>query len=187
MDAPQLAALLGSDAPGDRAQALAALEAVSDVALAVACVAPLTAVFARPVEEVGAAELQRACLALAHMTSLDCVAVGGEWMKGGKIWAVYASEDNALNTMLRKPVAELSRSDCLLAAAVEAAWAAGVWAKGFDPVMQKASTTFMEVMGAFMAAIPYGPVLGTDERTIGSARWSPRPSETSARICQKES
>ena len=129
-----------------------------------ACVAPLTAVFARPVEEVGAAELQRACLALAHMISLDCVAVGGEWMKSGKWLAAYTSEDNALSAALRKPLAELSRSDCLLAAAAEAALAAAWATKGFDPLLGAASITMMEFMGAFMAANPYGPVLGTDER-----------------------
>ena len=72
MDAPQLAALLASDAADDRAQAYAALEATDDVALAAASVAPLTAVFARPVEEIDASELQRGCLALGHLMSLDC-------------------------------------------------------------------------------------------------------------------
>ena len=79
MDAPQLAALLASGADDERSQAYAELEVTEDVALAVASVAPLTVVFARPVEEIDAAELQRACLALAHLVSLDCVAVGAEF------------------------------------------------------------------------------------------------------------
>ncbi len=62
MDAPQVAALLASAAPEERARAYSALEATDDVALAVASVAPLTAVTARPVEEIDACELQRACL-----------------------------------------------------------------------------------------------------------------------------
>ena len=62
MDAPQLAALLASGAGEERARAFAELEATGDVALAVASVAPLAAVFARPVEEVDAGELQRGCV-----------------------------------------------------------------------------------------------------------------------------
>ncbi len=50
-NAPQTAALLGSGAPDERTRAYVALEAVDDVALAVASVAPLTAVFARSAEE----------------------------------------------------------------------------------------------------------------------------------------
>ena len=76
MDAPQLAALLASDAADDRAQAYTALEATDDVALAAASVAPLADVFARPVEEISAAELHRAGLALGRLVSLDCVVVG---------------------------------------------------------------------------------------------------------------
>ena len=93
-----------------------------------------------PVEEVDAAELQRACLALGHLVSLDCVAVGAEWIKDGKILVAYTSEGNALNTALRKPVAELTRADALLCAAVESAEAT-MSAKGFDPLLAAASTS----------------------------------------------
>ena len=84
MDAAQLAERLSSDAPGDRAAAYAALEATEDVALAVACVAPLAALLGRPTDEIGAGELQRASLALAHLISLDCLAVGGEFFRDGR-------------------------------------------------------------------------------------------------------
>ena len=56
MDAAQLAERLSSDVPEDRAAAYAALEATGDVALAVACVAPLAALLGRPAEEIKAAQ-----------------------------------------------------------------------------------------------------------------------------------
>ena len=96
---------------GQPAAAYAALEATEDVALAVACVAPLAALLGRPAEEIGAGELQRASLALAHLISLDCVAVGGEFFRDGRWLTVHSSEGNALNTILNKPTAELT-TDC---------------------------------------------------------------------------
>ena len=122
MDAPQIAALLGSDAPDERTRAYVALEAVDDVALAVASVAPLTAVFARSAEDVEASELQRACLTLGHLLSLDCVTVGTEWFREGKWLVAWSSEENALNAALRKPLDELPRADALLCAAETSAY-----------------------------------------------------------------
>ena len=160
MDAA-LASRLASDAPDDRAGAYAALEATEDVALAVASVAPLTAVFARPVEEVDAAELQRGCLALAHLMSLDYVAVGPEWIKDGKWLVACTSEGNALNTALRKPVDELTRADALLCAAEQASMTASFIR--FQAMLAAAGMSTMEFLGGMMAS-PHGVVQGTDER-----------------------
>eukprot|EP01052_Picozoa_sp_SAG31_P006571 SAG31_NODE_303_length_18065_cov_5.733107_13_plen_195_part_00 len=126
MDAAQLAQRLASDAPGDRAAAYAALEATDDVALAVACVAPLVALFERPAAVIGASELQRASLTLGHLVSLDCLAVGGEWFRDGKWLVLWISECNALNTILNKPTVELTVADALVCAAVESPLAAAL-------------------------------------------------------------
>eukprot|EP01045_Picozoa_sp_COSAG04_P033426 COSAG04_NODE_6917_length_1229_cov_1.776991_1_plen_182_part_10 len=161
MDAPQLAALLGSGAADERARAYAALETTEDVALAVACVAPLTAVFARPVEEIDAAELQRGCLALAHLMSLDYVAVGAEWITGGKNLVACTSEGNALGAALQKPVDELTRADALLCAAEQASMpAANI---RLQAMLAAAGMSTMEFLGGMMAS-PHGVVQGTDER-----------------------
>ena len=154
MDAPQLAALLASGDDGERAQAYAELEATDDAALAAASVAPLAAVFARPVEEIDAAELHRAGLALGRLVSLDCVVVGGEWLKEGRWLIVLTSEGNALNAALRKPVDELTREDALLCAACDSV-AAAYKGKGFDPVLAVAGLTPMEFMGLYQGASPY--------------------------------
>eukprot|EP01045_Picozoa_sp_COSAG04_P015950 COSAG04_NODE_1298_length_7325_cov_2.902989_5_plen_593_part_00 len=163
MDAPQLAALLASDAADDRARAYAALEATDDVALAAASVAPLTAVFARPVEEIDASELQRGWLALGHLVSLDGVAVGGEYVKEGRWLTAWSSEGNALNTALAKPVAELTRADALLCAAEMFAFCP-MQSRGMDPLFAVAGISTMDFLGSFVGASPYGPVKGTDER-----------------------
>lgn len=162
MDAPELTTLLASDDPVDRARAYAVLEATEDVALAVACVAPLTAVCGRSIEEVDASELQRASLTLGHLISLDCLAVGGEWMKESRWLITWSSEGNALNTTLRKPVDELTRADALLCAAVEVFLMA--CAKGYDPLLESAGLTVEDWVGPFMGATPHGPVRGNDER-----------------------
>ena len=88
-----------------------------------------------------ATELQRASLALAHLVSLDCVAVGGEFLKDGWLTA-HTSDRNALHAVLRKPETELTRDDALLCAAVCAPLAAAQ-PKGLDPVLNAAGQTFM--------------------------------------------
>lgn len=161
--ADELAALLTSDAAEQRAQAYAVLEATEDAAVALAAVVPMMTVLARPVEEVDAAELRRAGLALGRMVCLDCVVVGGECYKMETMKKLYSSEDNALNAALRKPVNELSRADALLCAAMQS-YHGTSGAKGLDPVLTVAGKTAMEHIGEWTATSPFQGVLATDER-----------------------
>ena len=86
----------GSGAADERAQAYAELETTEDVALAVASVAPLTAVCARPVEEVDAAELQRAGLAGAHLVSRRRVSETSSGpLTGGSVVGMPPSSDGS--------------------------------------------------------------------------------------------
>ena len=59
--------------------------------------------------EIGADEMQRASLALGHLVSLDCLAVGGELFRDGRWLTVHSSEGNALNIILSKPTARSGR------------------------------------------------------------------------------
>ena len=113
----------------------------------------------RPAEEIGAGELQRASLALGHLISLDCVAVGREWFRDGRWLTVHSSEGNALNTILSKPTAELTVDDALLCAAVEAPLAGAV-GKGIDP-MAEVGLTAMDWMDGATAVCPHGCLLYT--------------------------
>ena len=108
MDAAQLAERLASDSAEDRSAAYAVIEATQDVGLAALLAEPLAALLGRPEEEIGASELQRASLALGHLVSLDCVAVGGEFFRDDRWLARWSNEANALGRILSKPTAELT-------------------------------------------------------------------------------
>jgi hypothetical protein len=162
MDSALLTERLGSDRAEDRAAALAEIEAIENVALASATVAPLVALLGRPQDEIGASELQRSSLALGHLVSLDCATVGAELFRDGRWLTCYTSQGNALNHILSKPTAELTRADALVCAACESPICAAQ-AKGMDVVLHHAGLTGADYFGGIMMN-PHSPVNGTDER-----------------------
>ena len=161
MDAAQLAERLASDSAEDRSAAYAVIEATQDVGLAALLAEPLAALLGRPEEEIGASELQRASLALGHLVSLDCVAVGGEFFRDDRWLARWSNEANALGRILSKPTAELTRGDALVVAAVESPFAAAL-AKGID-VHAPIGFTGLKYLGGWLGC-SHGALKGTDER-----------------------
>ena len=81
VSAVRIGEMLGSGAKAERERAYDLLEACEDGAVAAECVGALTDVLRRKVEEVSAAEWQRAALTLGHLFSQDLMAVGTEWMR----------------------------------------------------------------------------------------------------------
>eukprot|EP01043_Picozoa_sp_COSAG02_P077387 COSAG02_NODE_16914_length_1045_cov_1.113108_1_plen_236_part_10 len=104
VEAAQLAELLQSDIPSERQSVYEVLLSFTpdDAECAVALVAPLATVSVQSVDVVSAEEYRRSALALAHLISLDCAAIGAEWLKDEKCLATYRVRGNALDVALSK-------------------------------------------------------------------------------------
>ena len=118
----------------ERERAYDLLEACEDGAVAAECVGALTDVLRRKVEEVNAAEWQRAALTLGHLFSQDMLAVGTEWAKDNRYLATWTSPGNALDIAISKPPATLTRDDALLFAADHLPWS-GMFSYRCQPIL----------------------------------------------------
>ena len=163
--AAQLAERLQSDALSERESVYDVLLSFTpdDAEYAVAFVAPLATVGVQSVEVVSAEEYRSSALALAHLISLDCAAVGGEWLKDEKCLATYRARGNALDVALSKDPDEMTHDDAMTAAAGQCCFAAAIVGEDFEPLFAASEVEAADWMGSMVAANPYRQAVEPDD------------------------
>lgn len=165
VQAAQLAELLQSDIPSERQSVYDVLLSYTpdDAEYAVAFVAPLATVSVQSVDVVNAEEYRRSALALAHLISLDCGAIGAEWLKDEKCLATYRARGNALDVALSKGPDEMTHDDAMTAAAGQCCFAAAVVGEDFEPLFAASEVAAADWMGSMVATNPYRQAVAPDD------------------------
>ena len=174
MDAEAIVEALADDGPERRGAALDAIEAAlerpstttserdSTVALAVACVKPLTSVLSAHASRVDEVEHRRAALVLYKMTKLDISVCGKFCAKDDEgampLSTVYGAPASALANVVAKEPQSWTREDAITAAASLAA-VVPIASAGFTAVSAVAGEdSEMAMLEAWLSSIPYfGP------------------------------
>jgi hypothetical protein len=151
-------ALLAGDR-GERRAACAALETTRDVSLAVACVPLLCGVLRNSAAETDAAEYSAVSGVLARLVALDPVRVGGEYCKDFH-WLSPTAKGNAVDAIVSKPAAEITKQDARTLAAIGSVWVAATANGGYDSAFAAAGISAMDWIGA----------MGSDDSMWGSWR-----------------